>query len=84
MPKYLDHHKAVQLPPQVAQMVLAQIKAGKADPATGIKPLNGFTGTNGEGWCLMEAPNADVVCKMHEGLGIKLDKGNVVEVTTYV
>ena len=83
MPKYLDHHKAVQLPPQVAEQIVAQIKSGKAD-ANGIRPINDFMGTNGEAWCLVEAPNADVVHQIHESLGIKLDKGDIVEVTTLV
>ena len=83
MPKYLDHHKAVELPPAVAQQILAQIKSGKADE-NGIRPINDFIGKNGEGWCLTEAPNAEVVHKLHEGLGIKMSPGDVVEVETLV
>ncbi|MBI4233516.1 MAG: DUF4242 domain-containing protein [Chloroflexi bacterium] len=82
MPKYLDHHKAVQLPPQVAQQLVADIKAGKAAP-DGVKPINAFM-SKGEMWCLAEAPNADTVHKHHEALGIKVGKGDIVEVQTLV
>ena len=83
MPKFLDHHKAVDLPPAMVQQLVSQIKSGKAD-ANGIRPINDFIGKNGEGWCFVEAPNADVVHKLHESMGIKLAKGDIVEVTTLV
>ncbi len=80
MPKYLDHHaKMPALPPEAVQQVVAAIKAGKPDQY-GVTPLNDFISTDGQGWCLVEAPNADAVCKTHEAMGIQLDKGDVHEV----
>jgi len=82
MPKYLDHHAAVNLPPAVAQQVVAAIKA-KTKDKHGVVHLNAFMGKS-DAWCLSEAPNADAVCKAHEEVGLKLDKGNVVEVQSMV
>ncbi|MBI4199933.1 MAG: hypothetical protein HY535_05635 [Chloroflexi bacterium] len=82
MPKFLDHHKAIQLPPNVLQQAVADIKSGKVNQL-GIKALNAFSGKS-DAWCLLEAPNADAVCKYHEGMGLKLPKGDVVEVQTLV
>ena len=67
----------------MAEQIITQIKSGKAD-ANGIRPINDFMGKNGEAWGREEAPNADVVHQIHESLGIKLDKGDIVEVTTLV
>ena len=84
MPKYIDYHaKMPQLPPQVVQEIVGAIKAGKADQF-GVKPINAFIGTSGEGYCLAEAPNADAVCKSHAAKGIALSKGDVREVMTLV
>jgi len=57
------------------------IKAGKADPATGVKGLMGISGKNDQ-YCLTEAPNAQAVHKYHDAMGIKLSGGDVVEVST--
>ncbi|MBI4329194.1 MAG: DUF4242 domain-containing protein [Chloroflexi bacterium] len=82
MPVYLDHHAAVQLPPAVVQQLVSEIKA-KKKAQDGTVPLNVLAGKN-DTFCLTEAPNADVVHKHHEALGIKLDKGQIYEVQTLV
>ena len=82
MPKFIDHHKAVQMPPEAAQKAVADMKAGRANQF-GVKPINGFFAKN-EMWCYCEAPNADAVHKMHEAYGLKLGPGEVTEVTSMV
>ncbi len=83
MPKYMDHHKGtVTLPPEVAKQMVEGIKAGSKN-ALGVKGLNSFFAKD-ETWCLTEAPNADAVCKTHEGMGIKIGVGDVKEVQTLV
>jgi hypothetical protein len=84
MPKYIDYHeKMPQFPPNVLQEVRDSILAGKRDQF-GVKLINGFVATNGEGWCLCEADSPDAVCKSHEAKGMRLDKGDVHEVKTMV
>lgn len=82
MPKYIDHHKIVEMPPEATQKVVADMKAGRTNPL-GVKPLNAFIAKN-EMWCYAEAPNADVICKMHEAYGLKLTGGDVIEVNSLV
>ena len=82
MAKYLDHHKMVDLPKQAVEQLLANIKSGRADK-DGVRPINLIMG-KGEMWCLTEAPNAAVVEKHHEAMGLKLGKGDIVEVSTLV
>lgn len=84
MPKFMDHHKIPGPPPaEQVKMVQGMIKAGKADPATGMKPLQ-WMYNNTDAWCVTEAPNAQAVHKYHEGMGIKLGPGDVTEIKTAV
>ena len=78
MPKFLDHHPMPQMAPAMVEQIKSGLKAGKADKF-GVKGLNVFAAKD-QGWCLTDAPNADAVCKSHEAMGIKVDKGNVSEV----
>ncbi len=82
MAKYLDHHGAVNLPPDVAKQLVADAKARKKDQF-GVVHLNAFLGKS-DAWCLSEAPSADVVHKAHEAMGIRLDKGQIYEVNILV
>ena len=82
MPKYLDHHKVVNMPPEAAQQIVADIKA-KRPNKFGAIPFNAFM-AKGEMWCYGEAPNPEAVHKSHEGYGVKLGSGDVVEVTSLV
>ena len=83
MPKYLDHHAMPQLPPEVVQQVQASMRGGTVDPL-GVKGINAFMSTDGQAWCLTEAPNAEAVCKSHEAMGVVLTTGDVHEVQSMV
>ena len=83
MPKYLDHHKLkASLPAEAVKMAIEQIKGGKADQF-GVKALNAFA-TKDEVWCYTEAANADAVHKSHEAKGMKVGRGDVKEVQSFV
>ena len=82
MPVFLDHHAVPQMSQEQLAGVVADMKAGKA--TNGIKPLNGFVGTN-ESWCLIEAPSAAVVHDLHKAVyGLDLGPGDVTEVQKLV
>lgn len=84
MPKFFDYHaKMPPMPPEMMQQMAADIKAAKVDQF-GVKGLNFFAGTGGQGICLSEAPNADAVCKSHEAHGVPLGIDEVVEVQSLV
>jgi len=83
MPKYIDHHKAPNLPPEAVQKMVADVKAGKVDQF-GVKGLNAFISKT-DAWCLTEAANAEAVHKTHEvNYGLKLGPGDVQEVMSLV
>ena len=84
MPKFIDYHeKAPQLPPEVMQQVTQAINSKQADEF-GVVPINAFMGTNGESFCMTEAPSADAVCQSHAAKGMTLGKGDVHEVQSLV
>jgi hypothetical protein len=84
MPKFLDHHgMGPNLPLEAKEGIADQIKAGTADQF-GVKGLNVFLTTDGEAYCLSDAPDADAVVKSHEALGFPIRRENVVQVESVV
>ncbi|MSQ26475.1 MAG: SRPBCC domain-containing protein [Dehalococcoidia bacterium] len=53
------------LPEPAMAQVSANLKAHKTD-AFGVTAVNLFMGSNGEAYCMTEAPNADAVKKSHD------------------
>ena len=82
MPKYLDHHKTVQMPPEMAQMAVEKLKSGQSDEF-GVTGINAFVGET-ETWCVTDVPNPEAVHKSHEAMGIDLGAGKVTEVQALV
>ncbi len=80
MPRFIDHHaKLPPMPPEAIQQMRLNIWGAKIDEF-GVKAINAFMSTDGQGWCWTEGPNADAICKSHQAYGIPLDKGDVHEV----
>ena len=82
MPKFIDHHATMPMPPEMAQAVVEKMKSGEVDQF-GVKALNAFVGEK-DTWCVTEAPNAEAVHKGHEGIGITLGPGAVAEIQALV
>ena len=78
MPKFMDHHPMPAVSPEMAAQIQASIASGRVDQF-GVKGLSVFMG-EGEAWCVSEAADVDAVCKSHEALGIKLERGQVAQV----
>jgi hypothetical protein len=78
MPLYIDFHaKMPPLPPGALDEMKKEL--GKTDKE-GAKLVNAFFTADGQGYCISEAPNADVVCKSHAAKGFELAKGEVHEI----
>lgn len=65
------------------QQIQAAIKAKRAD-SFGVTVTNVLMGTNGEAWCLTEAPNAEAVIKSHAANGVQLQRSELVEINPLV
>ena len=82
MPKFIDHHATMPMPPEMAQAAVEKMKSGAKDE-NGVIGLNAFVGEK-DTWCLTDAPNAEAVHKGHEAMGINLGPGDVAEVNSLV
>jgi hypothetical protein len=79
MPLYIDFHaKMPPLPPEAIKEMRGLIGRPGSSGAT---PVGAFFTKDDQGYCLYEAPNPDAVCRDHEEHGMKIEKGDVHEVT---
>ncbi|MBI4498314.1 MAG: DUF4242 domain-containing protein [Chloroflexi bacterium] len=77
MPRFLDHHTTMPLPPEAVAQIQAQL--GKRQP-DGVTPIQVLVGKD-QTYCIAEAANADLVHKHHEAMGIQLGPGAIEELT---
>lgn len=77
MPRFLDHHRTMPLPPEAVEQIRSQL--GKRQP-DGVTPIQVMVGKD-QTYCLAEAANPDLIHKHHETMGVKLGAGDVEEVT---
>lgn len=77
MPKFMDFHEHLQLPPEAIDQITQDTKNQKADEF-GVRQVELFHNPEGKVYCLLEAPDADAVRKHHEALGVPC--GDVHEV----
>ena len=83
MPKFLDKHPTnPNTPPEVVQAIREKLLAGQPDE-NGVVGLNMFVSKDLT-YCYTEAANAEAIHKAHEGMGLKLGPGDVVEVQSLV
>ena len=86
MPKFIDHHAMLPMPPEKSKEMLSQLKSmieSKKPDKAGVIYLNVFM-AKGEAWGYSEAPNVDAIMKSHEAMGIKVKKSDIIEVTSVV
>ncbi|MBI2855445.1 MAG: hypothetical protein HYX93_01190 [Chloroflexi bacterium] len=85
MPKFIDHHRGLNLTQENISQSRAMIQSGTATEG-GVKAFNGFSSADGkEAWCYVEAPNAAAVRQLHEHFyGLKGEEVQVTEVQSLV
>ncbi|SDY51337.1 Protein of unknown function [Modestobacter sp. DSM 44400] len=69
MPRFMDFHDHLQLPPEA----IADIGAGARDGATdayGVRQVELYHNPEGKVWCVLEAPDEDAVRKHHAALDV--------------
>ena len=79
MPKFMDVHDDLKLPPEAIQ----QITQGTRDGATdefGVRQIEAYHNDDGKFFCLLEGPDKDAVRKHHEALDVSC--GDIHEVSS--
>ena len=78
MPQFMDFHHDLKLPDQAIQQIAQDTKDKKADEF-GVRQVELFHNSDGNVYCLLDAPSAEAVRKHHEALGVPC--GDVHEVS---
>jgi hypothetical protein len=69
MPKFMDFHDDLKLPPEA----IAAITQGTRDEAAdefGVRQLELFHNADGKVYCLLEGPDEDAIRKHHAALDV--------------
>jgi hypothetical protein len=78
VPQFMDFHDDLKLPDDAVQQITREAKDHKVD-AFGVRQIELFHNSDGNVYCLLEAPDADAVRSHHAALGVPC--GDVHEVS---
>jgi hypothetical protein len=73
----MDFHNDLKLPPEAIDQLTKDTEQEKSDEF-GVRQIDLFYNSDGQAYCLLEAPDADAVRHHHHALG--LECGDVHEV----
>lgn len=77
MPKFMDFHDDLKLPAEAVSQITQDTKDEKTDEF-GVRQIELFHNSEGQVYCLLEAPDADAVRSHHAAIGVPC--GDVHEV----
>jgi hypothetical protein len=77
MPRFMDFHSDLRLPAEAIIQLTQDTKDAKSDQF-GVRQVELFHNSDGQVYCLLDAPDAEAVRHHHEALGIEC--GEVHEV----
>lgn len=77
MPKFMDFHDDLKLPAEAVHQITQDTKDEKADEF-GVRQIELFHNSEGQVYCLLEAPDAEAVRSHHAAIGVPC--GDVHEV----
>jgi hypothetical protein len=77
MPKFMDFHDDLKLPAEAVSQITQDTKDEKADEF-GVRQIELFHNSEGQVYCLLEAPDAEAVRSHHAAIGVPC--GDVHEV----
>lgn len=69
MPRFMDYHDDLKLPPEVIAAIAADTKAGKVDEF-GVRQVEAYHNAEGKVYCLLDGPDEASVRQHHAALGV--------------
>ncbi len=69
MPRFMDFHPDLKLPPEAINQLRDDTKANEYDEF-GMRQIELYHNHDGQAYCLLEAPDAESVRKHHEAPGV--------------
>jgi hypothetical protein len=77
MPRFMDFHDDLQLPPAAIEQIAQATREGATDEL-GVRQVELFHNADGKVYCLLEGPDEDAIRKHHAALHVSC--GDVHEV----
>jgi Protein of unknown function (DUF4242) len=79
MPRFMDFHDDLKLPPEAIEQIADDARNGRADQF-GVSQIELYHNADGKVYCLLEAPDEAAVRSHHAALGVPC--GDVHHVTS--
>ncbi|HVT70749.1 MAG TPA: nickel-binding protein [Trebonia sp.] len=70
MPRFMDFHDDLKLPPEAIAEIGEGAKAGVTDQF-GVRQVELYHNADGKVYCLLEGPDEDAIRKHHEAIGVE-------------
>ena len=69
MPRYMDFHPDLKLPPEAIDQIADDTRHGRADEF-GVRQIDLFHNDEGTVFCLLEGPDDEAIRRHHAALGV--------------
>ena len=77
MPRFMDHHDDLKLPPEAIAQIAEDTRSAKADQF-GVRQIELYYNARGKVYCLLDGPDEEAIREHHAALGVPC--GDVHEV----
>lgn len=69
MPRFMDFHDDLKLPPEAVEQIAQGAKQGATDEF-GVRQVELYHNPDGKVYCLLDGPDEDAIRKHHEAIGV--------------
>lgn len=83
MPRYIDQHDQLPMPP-ADQIDALRARVNAPADAAGVKGVNILFAADGSGYCIFDAPSEAAVVHAHEAAGVPVQAATIRQVTMLV
>lgn len=83
MPRYIDHHDQLSMPP-ADQIEALRARVNAPADASGVKGVNIFFASDGSGDCIFDAPSEATVIHAHEAGGFPAQAATIRQIAALV
>jgi Nickel responsive protein SCO4226-like len=69
MPRFMDFHEDLKLPPEAIEQIADDTRNERADQF-GVRQVELYHNADGKVYCLLEGPDEEAIRKHHAALGV--------------
>jgi Protein of unknown function (DUF4242) len=69
VPKFIDYHSNLKLPPDAIDQMREGTKAGQVDQF-GVRQVELYHNADGDVYCLLDGPDEEAIRKHHDAVGV--------------